>query len=317
MRLRIAVPAILLLLVTAFIQPSFAQSSDCTGREAEAQLRSTDPLYADAMEVGRDLIDHGLIVKCILTPSIFDGTFDGQSGSALYRTDRGEFWVLFLPKAETFDALQIMEQKQGETYVYTFRGTPTPHSPPHSPLRMEARKAYFINSGNRLFVVMDDADLAESIQTAFRQSPNAVDSCPVTKPPLMAFNPPSPYPAELPASSFWFGTENLWTMLPMNGTWKGLPHYLPTDSAFRNKLFWLHEGYDWRTENPPSLVVTGRRLDAPAPPLTMDEHANSGWTDDSHHPFMVVGIFIPTLGCWQITGDYKGNKLTFIVLVRE
>jgi len=73
MGLRIALPAILLLLVTAFIQPSFAESSDCTGREAEAQLRSTDPFYADGMEVARDLIDHGFIVKCILTPSIFDG----------------------------------------------------------------------------------------------------------------------------------------------------------------------------------------------------------------------------------------------------
>lgn len=315
MRLRIALPAILLLLVTALIQPSFAQSSDCTG--IKAQLRSTDPFYADAMEVARDLIDHGLIVKCILTPSIFDGTFDGQSGSALYRTDKGEFWVLFLPKAETFDALQIIEQKQGETYVYTFRGTPTTHSPPYSPVGMYARKTYFINSRNRLFVVMDDANLAASIQAAVSRSPNPSDSCPVTKPPLMAFNPPSPYPAELPASSFWFGTENLWTNLPMNGTWKGFPHSRPTDSALRNKLFWWHDGYDWRTENPPNLTVTGKRLDATAPPLATDEHTNAGWTDDQNHAFMVAGIFVPTLGCWQITGDYKGNRLTFIVLVTE
>jgi hypothetical protein len=317
MGLRIALPAILLLLVTAFIQPSFAESSDCTGREAEAQLRSTDPFYADGMEVARDLIDHGFIVKCILTPSIFDGVFDGQSGAALYRTDKGEFNVLFLPKAETFDALQVIEQKQGERYVYTFRGAPTKHSPPDSPVRMYARKTYFINSRNLLFVVMDDADLAASIQAAVGQSPKPSDSCPVTKPPLMAFSPPSPYPAELPANSFWFGTENLWTILPMDGTWKGLPHYLPTDSAFRNKLFWWHEGYDWRTESVPNLEVTGRRLDAPASPLTMDEHANNGWTNDSQHPFMVVGIFIPTPGCWQITGDYKSNRLTFVVFVRE
>jgi hypothetical protein len=56
---------------------------------------------------------------------------------------------------------------------------------------------------------------------------------------------------------------------------------------------------------------------APAPPLTTDEHANNGWTDDSHHPFMVAEIFIPTHGCSQITGDYKGDRLTFVVLVRE
>src|SRR5690242_4084093 len=172
MRLRIALPATLLFLVTAFVQTSFAQSSDCTGRDAKAQLRSTDPLYAAAIEVRRDLIDHGFIVKCILTPSIFDGTFDGQRGSALYRTDKGEIWVLFLPKAETFDALQIIERKQGETYIYTFRGTPTTHSPPDSPYGMYARKTYFIKSRNRLFVVMDNADLAASIQAAIIQSSN-------------------------------------------------------------------------------------------------------------------------------------------------
>lgn len=72
-----------------------------------------------------------------------------------------------------------------------------------------------------------------------------------------------------------------------------------------------------RSDDPPNLTVTGRRLDAPAPPLKTDEHANNGWTNDSHHAFMVAGIFIPTLGCWQITGDYKGNRLTFVVLVRE
>jgi hypothetical protein len=305
MRLRVALPVILLLLLTASTQSSLlAQSSDCTGRDAQIQLRSANPGYVDAMELARNLIDHGFIVKCVL-PSKMENLFDGQKGAAVYRTDRGEFNVLFLPKAETFDAVEVVEQKQGERYIYSFRGTP------HSPTRMEAKKTYFIKSGNLLFVAWGDAELATSIQAA------ASDSCPVTQPPLMSFIPPSPYPTELPAGSFWFGTENLWTNLPMDGTWKGLPHYRPADSAFRNKLFWWHEGYDWRTDNPPNLTVTGRRLDAPAPPLATDEHANAGWTNDQNHAFMVAGIFIPTPGCWQITGDYKGDRLTFVVLVRQ
>jgi len=307
MRLWAALPVIL---VTAFIQPSFAQSSDCTNKAAQAQLSSIDPVYVDAMDLARNLIDHGFIVKCVL-PSKMENVFDGQSGAAVYRTDKGEFDVLFLPRAETFDAVQVVEQKQGELYVYSFRGTP------YSPMRMEARKTYFINSGSLLFVVMDDSDLASSIQLAVSRSPKASDSCPVTKPSLMAFIPPSPYPTELPADSFWFGNEKLWTSLLMDGTWNSLPHYEPTDSAFRNKLFWWHEGYDWRTENPPNLSVTGKRLDASARPLATDEHAYAGWTNDSHHPFMVAGIFVPTPGCWQITGDYKGDRLTFVVLVRQ
>jgi hypothetical protein len=305
MRLRVALPVILLILLSTSVQSSLlAQSSGCTGREAQIQLRSTNPLYVHAMDVARRLIDHGFVVKCVL-PSKMENLFNGQKGAVLYRTDRGDFNVLFLPEAETFDAVELVEQKQGERYIYSFRGTP------HSTMRMYARKTYFINSGNLLFVVMDDADLAVSIEAA------ASNSCPVTKPPSISFIPPSPYPTELPAGSFWFGTENLWTILPMDGTWKGLLHYRPADSAFRNKLFWWHEGYDWRAETAPNLTVTGRRLDAPAPPLATDEHADAGWTNDENHAFMVAGIFIPAIGCWQITGDYKGQRLTFVVSVRQ
>jgi hypothetical protein len=294
MGLRFVLPVMLLI---AFMQSSLlAQSSDCTGKAAQAQLSSTDPVYVDAMDLARNLIDHGFIVNCVQA-SKWGNLFVDQEGAAL------------LPKSETFDAIQVVEQRQGDLYLYSFRGTP------HSPGRLEG-KTDFIRSGNLLFLVGSDADngygpmrdLAAIIEDAVSPSPNSSDSCPVTKPPLMAFIPPSPYPTELSAGSFWFGEEKLWTDLPMDGTWKGLglPNYEDTDPAFRNMLLrWWHEGYDWRTEDVPNLKVTGRRLDAPAPPLTTDEQ--NGWTDDSHHPFMVAGMFIPTLGCWQITGDYKGG----------
>ena len=142
-------------------------------------------------------------------------------------------------------------------------------------------------------------------------------TCPVRRAPSPPFVPPAPYPAATGPGAFWFGTQKLWTNLPVDGTWKGLPHYRPKDSAFRNKLFWWHEGYDWRAENLPELTVTGRRLDSPAPPLATDKHANNGWTNDPHHPFMVAGVFIPTLGCWEITGDYKGDKLSYVVWVAQ
>lgn len=328
MRLRVSLAITLLVLLTASMKSSlFAQSSDCTGKAAQAQLSSIDPVYVDAMDLARNLIDHGFIVNCVQA-SKWGHLFDDQEGAALYRTEQGNFHVLFLPEPETFDAIQVVEQRQGDLYLYSFRGTP------HSPGRLEGKRTDFIRSGNLLFLVGSDADngygpmrdLAAIIEDAVSRSPNPSDSCPVTKPPLMAFIPPSPYPTEIPADSFWFGTENLWTSLPMDGTWKGLPiwsaaeqaesegdSYRPTGSAFRNKLVWWHEGYDWRTDDP--LTVTGNRLDAPTPPLT--GHASNGWTDDSHHPFMVAGIFIPTLGCWAITGEYKGDRLTFVVLVRE
>jgi hypothetical protein len=330
MKLCFALPVVLLIASTQ--SSLLAQSSDCTGKAAQAQLSSTDPVYVDAMDLARNLIDHGFIVSCVQA-SKWGNLFAGQEGAALYRTDQGDFDLLFLPKGESFDAVQVVEQRQGNLYLYSFRGSP------HSSGRLEGKQTDFIRSGNLLFLVWSDAgngygtihDLAASIEATLSLSPNPSGSCPVTKPPLMAFIPPSPYPTEQPADSFWFGTENLWTNLLMDGIWKGLPvwsaaeqaeneeddSHRPIEPAFRNKLFWWHEGYDWRTDDPPNLTVTGKRLDAPAPPLRTDGHANNGWTTDSHHPFMVDGIFLPTLGCWQITGDYKGDRLSFVVLVRE
>jgi hypothetical protein len=138
-------------------------------------------------------------------------------------------------------------------------------------------------------------------------------SCPVTQPPTPPFVPPYP----IQTDGFWFGTDRLWIQLPTEGTWKGLPHYRPTDTAFRQKLFWWREGYDWHNDPQPMLKVTGKRLDSPAPPLGTDEHANAGWTDDPDHPFIVVGIDIPTLGCWKITGRFEDAELSFVICVTQ
>jgi hypothetical protein len=141
-------------------------------------------------------------------------------------------------------------------------------------------------------------------QAGMPRNPALAETCPVTKRPSEPLVPPSPYPVELGAGQFWFGTKELWTNLPIEGTWKGLPQ----------KIFWWREGYDWRAENPPELTVTGRRLDGNAP-LLVPAHANAGWTSDASHPFMVVAFDIPTFGCWEITGDYKGDRLTLVVWV--
>lgn len=145
-------------------------------------------------------------------------------------------------------------------------------------------------------------------------TPQPPDSCPVTKPSEPPFQPPAPYPSE---GSRWIGTRRLWTNVPADGVWNGLGHYSVDDPRFREKLFWWSDGYDWRTENPPKLTITGTRLDGPAPPLETDEHPNAGWNNDSDHPFIVAGIFIPVLGCWKITGEYEGEELSYVVWVSQ
>jgi hypothetical protein len=158
MRLCVALPVVLLI---ASAQSSLlAQSSDCTGKAAQAQLPSTDPVYVDAMELARYLIDHGFIVKCVLETKEPHG-FEGQKGGALFRTNQGSFGVGFLPKGEDFDALEVVEQRRGARYLYSFRGTP------RSAAHIDSSKPiYYIKFGNVLFDVWGDAGCAATIQAA-------------------------------------------------------------------------------------------------------------------------------------------------------
>ena len=71
-------------------------------------------------------------------------------------------------------------------------------------------------------------------------------SCPVTKPADRPFRPPSPYKAKPSVGQFWFGTDRLWTALPVSGMWSGLPHYTPTEPTFRQKIAFWGQGFDPR-----------------------------------------------------------------------
>jgi hypothetical protein len=140
-------------------------------------------------------------------------------------------------------------------------------------------------------------------------------TCPITQPPSQPFVPPAPYPTKHSTGGFWLGSEKLWTLRNTDGLWHGL-RTVDVDSGFaheiyRDKVFWWRKGYDWRIENPPQLKVSGKRFDSSAPPLYADG-PNPAFIKI---PAMVTGIDIPTVGCWEITGDYKGDKLTFVVWV--
>ena len=142
--------------------------------------------------------------------------------------------------------------------------------------------------------------------------PAAPNTCSVTKPANQHFVPPPPYPAKRSRGEFWFGTDRLWTALPVNGTWSGLPHYTPDDPTFRQKLFFWRQGYDPHTERS-KLTVTGRRIDSPSQPLLSDKTSDGSWKET----LIVRGINFPTVGCWEITGHYGSDEVTFVVWVTE
>jgi hypothetical protein len=139
---------------------------------------------------------------------------------------------------------------------------------------------------------------------------DTANNCPVTQPPERPFTPPSPYSRNAPGNNFWYGTASLWTAVPENGVWSALPHNPP---GYTQKVLWWRKGYSWTAEPEPQLSVTGRRLDAPAPPLNVSKATNAFAEDIGSA--MLVGVDFPTLGCWEITGRYAGTELSFVVWV--
>ena len=141
-------------------------------------------------------------------------------------------------------------------------------------------------------------------------------SCPVTVPPASSFAPPSPYPSEAGEYNFWLGTEKLWTILPKSGVWWGWkPHEAGQENRVHpltEKTGWGSVDFDLNKEPYPDLKVTGRRLDGDAPPLVVDKVTNALFVP---HAAMLTGVIVPAPGCWEITGDYKGQKLSFVVWV--
>jgi len=134
--------------------------------------------------------------------------------------------------------------------------------------------------------------------------------CPVTTNTTL-FEAPAPYSSSAPwPSEFWYGSEHLWTALPTNGVWAGLPN---NPEGYTQKIFWWSSLFSLKDELEPALVVSGERLDAKTPPLKVSRATNAFAKDIGDA--MLVGVDFPTLGCWKITGQYKKTRLDFVVWV--
>lgn len=137
------------------------------------------------------------------------------------------------------------------------------------------------------------------------------DSCPVTTAPEHPFTPPGPVAAN--EGAFLWGTEKLWLELRSSGVWEWAPHAPGREHQVKPltlKLFWMSVNYDWTKEPRPPLTVTGRRLDGTAPPILMPPTTHAASVPNAA---MVTGFYVPTPGCWEFTGDYKGDKLSFVI----
>ena len=133
----------------------------------------------------------------------------------------------------------------------------------------------------------------------------AASRCNVTRP-TKRTRPPRPVPP-----SFNYGTARVAVALsPPNGRivagrlpGGGYRATIDLDGSIDAKYGW------WRAGARPKLEISGRRLDAPAPPL-------SASVPDGYGPgFQATGLRFPTTGCWRVTGRFGTATIAFTVLV--
>ena len=74
----------------------------------------------------------------------------------------------------------------------------------------------------------------------------------------------------------------------------------------------IHAKLGWWRGVPGRLRITGRRLDAAAPPLRA--HVPEGYGPRGFQP---TGLVFPTVGCWRVVGRVGDARLTFVVKVSK
>ncbi len=101
-----------------------------------------------------------------------------------------------------------------------------------------------------------------------------------------------------------YGNGRLWVGgLGPRGVIAARPAFIERDGSVGMKFGW------WRRVTG-DLTITGRRLDAPAPPAR--SHVPSGYGASG---FQSSGVSFPTAGCWEVTGKVGTTTLTFVTRV--
>jgi hypothetical protein len=165
--------------------------------------------------------------------------------------------------------------------------------------------ALIVTGGYIFSTFMGDKASAHAQETAGGKN-KRLSECAVTRPPQPAFIPPDPWPSRPPdAGQFWYGEGGLWTALPEEGSWRQL--------AFGEKFWWWSAEFDASLEPAPDLTLTAQRLDGDAPFFQISD-ATHGF-HKSFYMAMLIGVELPSPGCWEITGQYHGHELTFVLWV--
>lgn len=99
-----------------------------------------------------------------------------------------------------------------------------------------------------------------------------------------------------------FGGDGLWVGLWPHGSARAIDDNVNGRGEIEMKFPW-DRGIRGR------LRISGRRLDADAPPLRSDvpDYGPTG--------FQPTALIFPTEGCWEVTGTVRRSSLTFVTKV--
>ncbi len=101
-----------------------------------------------------------------------------------------------------------------------------------------------------------------------------------------------------------FGNDDLWVGgLGEKGIILVDDRFVEPDGSIGWKLGW------WRFDSG-LVAITGRRLDATAPPLRGSAPDGYGFTG-----FQASGVYFPTEGCWEVSGTVGDSSLSFVTFV--
>lgn len=136
------------------------------------------------------------------------------------------------------------------------------------------------------------------------------ESCPVTRAaPETRFTPPPPHEDfKAGAPMFWFGSDALYVLLSADGRWHGQK----ASTGTRNKSFWYRKDAEWREEFPYQFKATAKRIDADGPIIAFPNVNNAIIGKVVAMLFMLE---LPERGCWEVTGSYKSDSLSWVTWV--
>ena len=144
-----------ILLAVTLVAAGLAGAQDHAGspRKSTCPAIPTDnPVYADALDLADALTNAHINLKCV-TLNKMTTAFEGEEGAIYLRTENSMLHAVFMPRPQDFSSLQVLQKREHDQYIYTFRGKPKLKS---GGMRMIGSFAeYFIRYENALIIGFD------------------------------------------------------------------------------------------------------------------------------------------------------------------